>query len=294
MKNKILIIILFTISGSTLQAQQEEYTAFLQQAWEAIGKNDEKSFNSNLKYFSVAVSRDKITPEILSDKNLSLYTKCLYNALTNQFKLSDELAQQAVLFLQYKIEKYPDNYFSLGYLYDKGYGVKQDYDKALYWYEKAINLGNSSTAMNNVGFIYYTRKDYSQAKYWFEKATAKGSAVGTFSLAYIYEYGLGVELDINKAIELYEKSANGGYVNAMFNLGLIYLNGTKTKGDPTKSKFWFRKAAEMGDAEAMVYLGESYLIGDSVMQNHDEAIFWFQKSCNAGFQKGCEKLNSLK
>lgn len=294
MKTPILFLILLFFTSFTVQAQQEEYTAFLEQAWEAIEKKDEKSFNSNLKYFSVAINRDKITPEILSKENLNLYTRCLYTALTNQFKLSNDLAQQAVLFLQYDVEKYPDNYFSLGYLYDKGYGVTQDFDKAIYWYEKAINIGNSSTAMNNVGNIYFMQKNYSQAKYWFEKATLKGNGPGMHGLAYLYEYGLGVTADINKAIELYENAGNAGHVDAMFNLGLMYLNGKKVTGNPSKSRYWFKKAAERGDAEAMVYLGQSYIVGDSVMQNQEEALYWFKKSCDAGFQKGCENLNSLK
>ncbi|MFA7687392.1 MAG: tetratricopeptide repeat protein [Moheibacter sp.] len=292
MKTPILILLFLT--SFTVQAQQEEYTAFLEQAWESIGKKDEKGFNSNLKYFSVAVNRDKITPEILSKENLNLYTRCLYSALTNQFKLSNDLAQQAVLFLQYDIENYPDNYFSLGYLYDKGYGVSQDFDKAIYWYEKAINFRNSATAMNNIGNIYYMQKNYSQAKYWFEKATLKGNGPGMHGLAYLYEYGYGVNQDINKAVELYVNASNAGHVDAMFNLGLMYLNGKKVTANPTESRKWFKKAAEAGDVEAMVYLGQSFLNGDSVMQNQDEARFWFNKSCQAGYQKGCDNLNSLK
>lgn len=287
----MIISLIFSLS---LKAQQEEYTAFLEQALQAVKEKNEKAFNSNLKYFSVAIDRDKITPDILTKKNYQLYTNCLYQALLNRWRLSNDLAQQAVEFLEYGLDNYPENNFSIGYLYEKGFGVSQDFDKAIYWYKKAVTNNTSHAAMNNLGYVYFQLKDYEQAKYWYERAVLHNNRTSMHGLGYLYEHGLGVTQDHKKAIELYEKSGNAGYVDAMFNLGLIYKEGTGTPQDYVKAKYWFKKAAESGDAEAMVYLGNLYLIGDSIMQDRNEAIFWFKKSCEAGFQKGCDNLNSNK
>ena len=43
---------------------------------------------------------------------------------------------------------------TIGWLYRNGYGVEQDYGKALEWYEKAAELGHFG-AMNNIGVLYY-------------------------------------------------------------------------------------------------------------------------------------------
>jgi len=68
--------------------------------------------------------------------------------------------------------------FRLGYSYDVGLGVEQDYRKAREWYEKAAAKG-SADAMYNLGLLYANghavEQDYGKAREWFEKAAAKGS-----------------------------------------------------------------------------------------------------------------------
>jgi len=41
----------------------------------------------------------------------------------------------------------------LGRLYEQGLGVAQDYDKALEWFRKALETGNSD-AMKNLARLY--------------------------------------------------------------------------------------------------------------------------------------------
>ena len=58
---------------------------------------------------------------------------------------------------------------NLGYLYENGYGVEQDYGQAAYWYQLSANEGNKY-AQNNLGYLYENgygvEQDYEQAKYW--------------------------------------------------------------------------------------------------------------------------------
>ena len=67
---------------------------------------------------------------------------------------------------------------NIGYLYDKGLGVTQDYAEAKRWYEKAAAAGHSG-AMVNLGDVYrYGRgvtKSVADARTWYQKATAAGS-----------------------------------------------------------------------------------------------------------------------
>ncbi len=42
---------------------------------------------------------------------------------------------------------------NLGYMYEKGYGVSEDYSEALKWYRKAANQGND-IGQNNLGVMY--------------------------------------------------------------------------------------------------------------------------------------------
>src|SRR5690606_2738880 len=133
---KLLIFICLISLPLSVSAQEDDYIDFLNNALNAANTGDQKGFTSNLTYFSVAVQKDKITPETLSDKSMDLYTQCLYQALLQRFTLSDELSRQAIEFLKYDIDNRPENMFSLAYLYQYGLGVRQDYKEAFNWYSK--------------------------------------------------------------------------------------------------------------------------------------------------------------
>ncbi|MDX4012353.1 aldehyde dehydrogenase family protein [Aliarcobacter skirrowii] len=86
-------------------------------------------------------------------------------------------------------------------MYQKGLDVKQDYIKAVYWYEKSdISIESSQ----NLGDMYY--------------------------------YGTGVKQDYKKAIETYKKVDS---CHNYYNLGIMYYKGEGTKVDKEKSyKYW--------------------------------------------------------
>lgn len=65
---KLLILLTLCFGVFTLKAQQEEYATFLQNALKAAKNSDQKGFTTNLKYFSVAIERDNIRPDVLFKK----------------------------------------------------------------------------------------------------------------------------------------------------------------------------------------------------------------------------------
>src|SRR6516165_9572572 len=64
----------------------------------------------------------------------------------------------------------------LGWLYENGRGVAQDYVRAREWYEKAAAKDNAS-AMFNLALLYENgqsvTQDYAKAREWYEKAATK-------------------------------------------------------------------------------------------------------------------------
>jgi TPR repeat protein len=83
------------------------------------------------------------------------------------FKLIQPLAEQGLAAAQY----------NLGYMYDKGHGVTQDYKQAVDWYRKAAMQGNAG-AQYNLGVMYGNGQgviqDYVRAHMWFNLAAARG------------------------------------------------------------------------------------------------------------------------
>ncbi len=70
---------------------------------------------------------------------------------------------------------------TLGFLYEKGRGVRQDYHKAREWYEKAAVQGLPEAQLN-LGILYDqglgVRKNLATAKDWFGKACDNGNQTG--------------------------------------------------------------------------------------------------------------------
>jgi TPR repeat protein len=110
--------------------------------------------------------------------------------------------------------------YSLGVLYDNGYGVPQDYGQARQWWEQAAAQGNAD-AQYNLGVLYSNGhgvpQDYGQARQWYEKAAAQGIARAQYSLGALYSNGYGVPQDFVQAHKWYILAgANGNKKAASF------------------------------------------------------------------------------
>ncbi len=83
-------------------------------------------------------------------------------------------------------KKTDKDYLELALDYDFGRGVKQDYAKAITYYEKAAELGND-TAMNNLGRRYNNgigvKQDYKKAEEFFIKAANTKPSPTPFGIA---------------------------------------------------------------------------------------------------------------
>ncbi|KAF9181827.1 hypothetical protein BGZ49_004790, partial [Haplosporangium sp. Z 27] len=116
----------------------------------------------------------------------------------------------------------------LGFMYQYGYGVQQDYKKAVEWYLKAAEQGYIA-AENNLGYMYQygygVQQDYKKAFEWYLKAAKQGNSDAEFKLGDMYQLGYGVQPDSIKAFEWYSKAVNQGNINAKYILGIPdYMN----------------------------------------------------------------------
>jgi TPR repeat protein len=146
---------------------------------------------------------------------------------------------------------------NLGWLYENGQGVAQDFGKAREWYEKAADKGNAR-AMFKLGQLYRdglgVEQDYVKAREWYEKAADEGDGSAMTDLGWLHENGLGVAQDHAKAREWYKKAADKGEAVAMINLAAIYQTGRGVAQDAVKAREWFEKAADVGDPTAKTIL----------------------------------------
>ena len=173
----------------------------------------------------------------------------------------------------------------LGWCYDSGQGVPQDYREAVRWYRKAADQGHAN-AQHNLGVCYAKGKgvaqDYSEAVTWYRRAADQERPGAQYHLGACYRDGDGVQQDHAEAAKWFRKAAIQGNRYAQFNLGMYYQSGTGVAQDYAEAAKWYRKAADQGHATAQCSLGMCYRNGDGVQQDHAEAAKWFRKAAVQG------------
>jgi TPR repeat protein len=185
---------------------------------------------------------------------------------------------------------------NLGILYRDGSGVAKDPTEARKWFEKAVAAGNTE-AMNSLGLLYETGNgvplDYATARKWFEKAVAAGNAGGMVNLGFLYDRGYGVTQDYTQARKWYEKAAAAGNAVGMKNVGVLYRDGFGVAKDPAEARKWFDKAVAAGNPDAMTSIGYLYETGNGVPKDYVEARKWYEKAAAAGNANGMTNLGYL-
>lgn len=65
-------------------------------------------------------------------------------------------------------------------------------------------------------------------------------------LAWLYETGLAVERDLNKAASLFEQAAKAGIPKAQYSLAVMYATGSGKEKDTELADYWLNKSADNG------------------------------------------------
>ncbi len=108
-----------------------------------------------------------------------------------------------------------------------------------------------------------------------------------------YQYGIGVEADIDKAVECYTAAAAHGIPEAMTNLGWCYERGEGVAQDYARALELYTRAAELGEAMAMNNIGWLYENGFGVEKSCATAREWYARAAEAGCELGEENLAYL-
>lgn len=99
------------------------------------------------------------------------------------------------------------------------------------------------------GKIFFDQENYSKALASFKKAAELGHAEAMNNLGFIYDQGVGIIYDSDKAKNWYSKAAEAGSPTAMLNLALIHSNGDER--DIVKAVKYFEKASKKINPENM-------------------------------------------
>lgn len=178
------------------------------------------------------------------------YCQYLYGAYCLCGTLGIKKYKEAYLYSKAAAEKgYKHAYYYLGEAYYFGYGVKQDYQKAIYCYEKDS----------------------------YDPDTA-------YSLGYIYEHGKGVEIDGKKAATYYQNSAAYGNNDARVALAMLYKKGKIIAQNLFKAFDLLQSAAEENHPQGMFEYGKMLYYGEGCSKNHTQAEYYITESSKLGIE----------
>ena len=141
--------------------------------------------------------------------------------------------------------------------------------------EKEYGYAQYLLAMN---FFDLYSENNKEALFWLEKAANNDEPEALFQLGVYYSEGN----DLAKSIKYYQRAAELNHADAALELSYIYDEGVIVEQDDDKALFFLKKSAELGNQEAIEELAAQALV--SLDQNGQgnmdakEAEYWIKKA----------------
>ena len=133
-------------------------------------------------------------------------------------------------------------------------------------------------------------EEYALAKPLLEKGCKLNFAEACDDLGWIYDDGLGEDVDKVKAEQFYGKACAGNFARGCTNQGVMYLGTDGIEKDPKKASALFTKACDGKSWTGCKNLGLRYLTGDGVAKDEARAKKLFEEGCNNDHGPSCYDL----
>ena len=186
--------------------------------------------------------------------------------------------------------------FTLGWIYEHGADVPQDYREALRWYRRAADRGEAES-INIVGLLYYygkgVPKNPCEATLWFHRGAELDHAVAQWNLAGMYYRGDGAPQDDAQAVRWCRRAAEQDCPPAQYSLATMYADGRGVLADYIEAERWYRRAAAAGHAKAQFKLAELYYVGRGISRDYVSGDVWCRLAAAQGHEQAQRLLDSL-
>jgi clan AA aspartic protease (TIGR02281 family) len=135
--------------------------------------------------------------------------------------------------------------------------MRDDYATALREWTPLAEQGDAQ-AQHNLGWMYDNgqgvAQDYLEAELLYRQAAAQGLADAQANLGFMYANGQGVAQDDVEAVRWWRLAAEQGIAEAQRGLGFMYANGRGVAQDHAEAERLYLLAATQGDAPAQANL----------------------------------------
>ena len=175
----------------------------------------------------------------------------------------------------------PDGQFNLARSFADGKGVKASHKEAI----RLLNLAarqSHATAQFLLGSFYArgdgVQKNHQEAIRLWILAANQNNAHAQLWLASSYADGKEVPQDFHRAFYLYKQAAEQGLKEAQYNVGRCYEQGLGVEPDPKKAFYWYSLGAKQGYAPAQCSLASCYEMGIGVIASKSDALKWYKSA----------------
>ena len=134
------------------------------------------------------------------------------------------------------------------------------------------------------------KQDYNKARECYELSAKQNNSDALNSLGILYQNGYGVEQDYKKAREYYELSIKQNNSDALSNLGYLYRKGYGVEQDYKKAKEYYELSIMQNNSDALSNLGDLYYYGNGVEQDYIKAREYYELSAK---QEIADAFNNL-
>jgi TPR repeat protein len=142
---------------------------------------------------------------------------------------------------------------NIGYLYERGLGVPQNYAEAMAWYRKAAAQGLAQ-AQFNIGTLYFqgwgVERNTRESFAWFRRAALQDLPEAQYMVGLAYLEGHGTSPQASLALDWFLKSARQAYPAGQMMAAQVFLSGDAGKEEPAKAYVWADAAAKAGLTDA--------------------------------------------
>ncbi|CAO3591813.1 unnamed protein product [Absidia cylindrospora] len=157
--------------------------------------------------------------------------------------------------------------------------VMDRFKSSFYWLADCYLMGNG------------TEINYHDALYWFRRSADETKDKDSmFKVAYMFEKGLGSDVNLSMALQYNEQCANDGHAEGQHKMGMAFWRGQyNLEIDLNKSVEWFTKSATQR------YNQSHWALGQLAIENGDQemAVAWWQKAIDLGHVLSMRLLATL-
>lgn len=124
----------------------------------------------------------------------------------------------------------------------------------------------------------------------FNRSCLAGEAGACSVLGVMYETGMGVGTDRDRAASFYESACQAHNMRACGNLGALMLQDRSGANEPWRAVVLLRTACGGGDGHACERIGRAYRDGENGPVEGSSAASFFETGCEKGDAQSCAEL----